>query len=679
MAEQDNLLDHLRGPFNFLDPSIESIRLHHARLSQLLPRPRPIFLRDGAATPVMGFPVQRNRSALRLAEALRLYIESEERAQVATLTGGAGFDLRSHQMAWSNYREQLEEVSENLFSSNYGRSFPQIFWLDHSRDLVTILRGTPSRIRRLDLQIGKRRGEQLRYTVLFKFLQRVIALCYDLAARISRETGQTEEELFPPILTLMQDNVLILTEDHVGRELEELVGYFRGYLKIDGRSLLYRVALLRSWHRETLAADPFLRRTAETLHPGSDEAPDSLLHRQGYLDILSGHPGYDPAALLGPPEIRLWSALLEKLKEFELLNATRRLIVEVTASERGYLCPGSAAKRLGLPPQDVELFRETRPLDFSAPWIIDPEVSRVGLIYDITEFSAIVSIVRLADRASQNDSYRQIFTFQHRINQIARLLRLRIEKYLGDGAFYSGRNPLRMLIAALRMQRAYAAAVADGFPFDRGMRLALNFGSYRLLPLGGSNTTEEERYEVYGHGLVELSRLVSGKKGLDFEEIKSVLIARGYDELAVNDFFAPVTADSARATFDRAKGEFFAELSRDGALVNEGIVATERFLEELQRSRHLGPLFKAQRDDRSYVVVAQPAGPGERQLIAVRRLGLARLKGLDKLSVYEVLDATGWELKREDQLHRVPLVQAINESFTASLARAGRPTPIRPL
>jgi hypothetical protein len=615
-----------------------------------------------------------------LCEALRLYIESEERAQIATLTGNTAFDLRAHQNAWKTYRALLEAVSENLFSSNYGRSFPQIFWLDHSRDLVGVLRGTPNRIRRLDLEIGKRRGEQLRYTVLFKYLQRVITLCYDIAARIARDTGQTEEELFPPILTLMQDNVLILTEDHIGRDLEELVGYFRGYLKIDGRSLLYRLALLRSWHQEKLADDPLLHQMAQVFRASpTASSADALLHRPGYVDILAAHPQYDSARLFTPPEVRLWSALVEKLKEFELLSSTRRLIIDVTASERGFVCRAQAAKRLGLPAQEAELFRETRPLDFYAPWIIDPEVSRVGLIYDITEFSAIVSIVRLADRASQNDSYRQIFSFQHRINQIARTLRLRIEKYLGDGAFYSGRNPLRMIIAAMRMQRAYQQAVAAGFPFDRGMRLALNFGTYRLLPLGGRSSPDDERYEVYGHGLVELSRLVSGKKGLDFEEIKSVLIARGYGEAQVGDFFAPVTKNAPGIRPEREKGAFFAELSRDGALVNEGMVATERFLEELQRSRHLGPLFRAQQGDHIYVVIAQPAGLGQRELIGVRRLGLARLKGLDKLAVYEVVDAAGWTLTREQQIHRTPLTQAVNEAYTSALAESGRPTPIRPL
>jgi len=33
----------------------------------------------------------------------------------------------------------------------------------------------------------------------------------------------------------------------------------------------------------------------------------------------------------------------------------------------------------------------TRPLDFTSPWVVDPQVDRFGLIYDLTEFSKIIS------------------------------------------------------------------------------------------------------------------------------------------------------------------------------------------------------------------------------------------------------------------------------------------------
>src|SRR5260370_26943053 len=41
------------------------------------------------------------------------------------------------------------------------------------------------------------------------------------------------------------------------------------------------------------------------------------------------------------------------------------------------------------------------------------------------------------------------------------------------------------------------------FPYTRSSDLALNFGSYRLIPMGSGGSPEGERYEFFGHGMVE--------------------------------------------------------------------------------------------------------------------------------------------------------------------------------
>ena len=661
----------LKSSFNFLNADPLEVRRLFPEVERSLPSPDPIFLVDEEATPVMGFPIRRSRAVDFLSQCLRDYLESEERVQVATLQKRTDFDIRAHQLTWERYRSSLTEISQNIMTSSYGRSFPQVFWLYHSSDVARALKGTANRIRRADLEIGKRQGDALRYVVLGRFLEKVFSSLYDLASKIAASTHQSETELFPSLLVSMRDNVLIFTEDHVSSDLNELVGYFRGYLKIDGRDLLYRMALLRQWHRDLLSEDSIVLAAANELlnarEAGSAlEHADRLLMRDGYLAFLAGHPSYSEEKFFSDRELRLWAALIKRLQEFELLNACRRRIIEVSSEQDQFFCDARSAARLGAGNRTLQLNAETRPLDFGMPFIVDPEVSRAGLIYDITDFSAIVSVIRLSERKTQDDSFRHIFLFQNRIDRIAADRRLRLEKYLGDGAFYSGRNVMRMLSAALLIQRAYREALDKGFPFDQGLRVALNFGTYRLLPFGGGS--EPARYEVFGHGLVELSRLVSGKKSLDFQELRSVLVARGYDENRVNAFFAPIAKlHNPSVGSSRAAGSFHTELTEDGALINEGIVGTERYIEEIERQFRPRPLFTLENDGRQFVGFDVSAPDGPTLTAGFRRLGVAALKGLGNLPVYELVDATEFTGERRP-LFRTGLLSAVNESYTSTLA-----------
>jgi hypothetical protein len=227
--------------------------------------------------------------------------------------------------------------------------------------------------------------------------------------------------------------------------------------------------------------------------------------------------------------------------------------------------------------------------------------------------------------------------------------RLKLEKYLGDGAFYSSRRGERMLGAAVQVQRLYEQALAEGFRFDRGIRIALNFGQYRLIPIHVSETGAE-RYEFFGHGLVELSRLTTGKASREIEEIKTMLINLGYREEVVHRFFAPLLQRNVDTVDRREEARrFHAYINRNGNLVNEGIVATGAFLDQLDGELRFEDLRRATEGDRRYVaveIVDRPsgAGPADRRgraeglVVGLRKLGIASLKGLDKLPVFEVVD-----------------------------------------
>jgi hypothetical protein len=282
----------------------------------------------------------------------------------------------------------------------------------------------------------------------------------------------------------------------------------------------------------------------------------------------------------------------------------------------------------------------TRPVDFMAPWVVDPQVARFGMVYDITDFSELVSVLRRSGRGVQDDAFRTMFRLQRRIHRSAAARRLRLEKYLGDGAFYSGRFATQLLAVAVQAQRIYRQALAEGFPFDRGMRIAINFAEYRLIPIA-SGEPGEDRYEFFGHGIIELTRLTTGKALREIDEVKAMLLSLGYPASAVHGFFAPLQRDPDPGEGLEEGRPFRAYISRHGHLVNEGIVATEAYLRELDRELVGRPLTRASDGERGYVRV-ELDDPGGTLPVGLRKLGVASLKGIDRAVLFEVVDGADW-------------------------------------
>ncbi|HEY4590492.1 MAG TPA: hypothetical protein VII86_14800, partial [Thermoanaerobaculia bacterium] len=495
-----SLLQILPGPFNFLSTDPEEVRRLLPDLPRALPMPRPIFLEDESATPIQGFPVLLSAGLLDLRAALRDLLDAEEAVQVAGLRR-EGHDVKAHTQAWDRYTTLLCRAVENATISSYGRGYPAVFWLLCSLDVARLLKDVPKRILRRDSEIGRRHGDAIKYRILDRFLDRVLSTMYDLMARLAVATEEGEEELFPRLLTRLRDNVLLFTEDYIGRDLAELSSYFAGSLRIDGRDLRRRLEELSRWHFEQLATDPGLRAAVTHLLKADPRSGGrDLLVRPGYLAYLSTLKSYDPARLLPPALVPVWESLLIKLKEFELIHALRRLIVPIEVRDGVMLGRELPQARTVPGSGELRLSPATRPLDFMEPWVLDPRVERYGMIYDISDFSATLSLLHRAGNVSQDDAFLAMFRFQRRINRLAASHRAKLEKYLGDGAFYSSREATNLLLCSIQLQRYYVAAVREGLPFDRGMRIALNFGPYRLIPMS-SRPEEGERYEFFGPGL----------------------------------------------------------------------------------------------------------------------------------------------------------------------------------
>jgi len=532
---------------------------------------------------------------------------------------------------------------------------------------------------RLDLEVGRRHGDTVRYRVLERFLDRVFSETYDLVTRLSSDTEEVEEELFPRLLTRLKDNVLLLTEDHVSHDLAELGGYFNGYLGIDGRDFRQRLEALHAWHGQRLEEDGELRALVEnmmtvpTLIDRAAATPSArrLLSHRGYVGYLSRRRDYRAAAralrLPDDRQVEVWESLLVKLKEFELIHSLRRMLVPVQEEGTRLLSRGPAARAMGV--HELALSPTTRPLDFMAPWVVEPQVSRFGLIYDITDFSNIISVLRRSGSEAQDESFRKMFRLQRRINRFALARRLKLEKYLGDGAFYSGRSAARLLVGAIYVQRVYRQALEEGFPFDRGMRVALNYSQYRLIPIATAQPGQEERYEFFGHGLIELSRLTTGKALREIEDLKTMLVTQGYPEQTVHRFFAPLlNRDVDLVDKTEHSRRFYAYINRNGHLVNEGIVATQAFLRELAGELDDTPLGRVREADRAYVVVqVDDFAGGPTITVGLRSLGQASLKGLDPMPIYEVVDGEAWDENRVETLSVTDLAVAIEREVAGTL------------
>lgn len=657
----------LRGPFNFLRQEPEEVRRLFPDGTRLLPLPQRIWLESETATPLLGFPMLVTQGLQNLVTALEEYIRCEEESQVAVVRRQS-VDPRQLAARWERYRGLFGRALENATLSSYGRQFPGIFWLHHSRAVARLLRDTPKRVARLDSTVGREHGDQIKYKVFYRYLDRVVSLTYDLVNRLAGDTEEVEGELFPALLTRMRDNVLILTEDHISPDLAELASYFSGYLRIDGRELRARLEALAAWQSDELATDRALREAVAYANgePASESGRE-LLHRPGWVSLLARRPSWDARRLLRPEQVQVWESLLLKLKEFELLHALRRTVVPLVRQEGALLCADPeverawGGKRLVASPT-------TRPLDFMAPWVVDPQVSRCGMIYDITDFTELISFHRRSTVEQQDQAFRMMFRFQRKINRLAGSHRLKLEKYLGDGAFFSSRDARRMLVVSLHVQRAYAEALREGFPFDRGMRIALNYGHYRLIPIQEGPTGQSDRFEFFGHGIIELTRLVTGKASREVEEIKNLLVAQGYPEPTVNRFFAPLTQQNLDLVDREAhRRQFYAYINSNGTLVNEGIVITRTFLERLQQEGRL-ELRRWRDGDTAWVVTTVDDGTSA-VTVGLRKLGMASLKGLERVAVYEAIDAAAVGRELLDAVHGDDLVGELERGFVEVRSR----------
>jgi hypothetical protein len=611
--------EEVRGAWRDLFPELVSC----------LPAPYPIFGADEERIITYGYPILISDGMWKHRQELdRLVsIETTHRLGRKVESRGSWDQVKTQR---DRYLRATSAIFENVLMNDYGRGLMEIFLLFHSGDVVRSLSQVAKMVQLHSSSTTRKQIEEYRqYTagVIADLINRAAMAAVDnLKQLVDGPTTLT----MSPLLGVICHDQLLLTDSSPPGDLSQLSGYLR-----------YR----HHQHAQELIAlcTEALRRLGEMVrrHPEMGsllstagaaklrlDQPKILLEPR-LLDALTA-AGLLPTLNLKPTDAQLLRDLGMRLKTAELLASLRRRIRPM--ERRGtHLVLGGVSSATPIAPS-------TRPFDFASPGVVESLVRRCGLVYDLTNFTAVLEAVRKEGQQAEEKALQFMYVFQNRLEEIRQRRVLNFEKFLGDGALYSSRRAIRVLAAAAEIQRLYDHLRHSGFPFDQGIRIALNFGTYRLLPML-NRVGDSMRFEFFGHGIVELARLTTGKSTREVEEIAEFLVHAGYDPTDVDSFLAPLLA----ARGGQQTGEdrpYAATIDVRGELINEGIVLTLQFVQELERELDRPPSGVVQFDGLDWAVFAvDPHDPATLH-VGLRYLGVARLKGL---SPQELMEAVVWE------------------------------------
>ncbi len=623
----EHLLAQSEMALAFLTPADRAGRWREAFGAAAPSVPEPVWLygEDEQTRLVLGFPLRVTQSWDGFGRDLARLIEAEAvyRCALALEEPANKPALVEHRLTVAR---RLADLYENALLHDYDRRLPSILTLAVSREMARGVRGAARTIFTRAPKLPPRNQEAIRYTVAQRLADVTHRAEAEALARL-RKQGSAEPRAevlaFPHFV--LQD-LLPIAESQIGREMRELDTYLQGYLQVDP-SRFHRVLATSASQLDMLRQrDRSFERVLAIRDPEAASLPsERLLFSPAALQLLSMW-GHADCPRLSTDMLRLLEDLAARLRRFEVISALRHRIFPIT--ERG------ARAVTTLQGQPVRLSAFTRPYDFTASGVVESSVRRYGLVYDLIEFTQLNEELRRRGRGAEDQALRFMVRFQAHLEEIRLRHRLTFEKFLGDGAFYSARNARGVLLAAAEARILYERMRHQGFPYDRGMRLAVNVGAYHLLPMG-LGADDRPRFEFFGHGLVELARLTSGKTTQEVEDIADFLISSGYDVHRVLEFLEPVRQKSRfpEHVHDRPYAAFQSE---SGELVNHGGVVTEAFLRDLEHDWS-GPLATAEHTNLRWLLLPFDPDRLEGVWIGLRPLGTPRLKGLEPTPLAEMV------------------------------------------
>jgi hypothetical protein len=443
---------------------------------------------------------------------------------------------------------------------------------------------------------------------------------------------------------MCQDH-LLLVEARPPRELGHLSDYLQARHRQNSEALLTANQRVLDRLRELVSRRPEVGSLLR-LAIGSSlklDRPERLLEPR-LLDAIQRADLSDQLHL-SVMQMDLLRDLALRLKTFELLAALRRRILPMQRQGGALVIAGQSAP--------APIAKTTRPYDFTAPGVVDSAVRRFGLIYDLSNFTTVLEEIRKEGRMAEERALQFMYIFQNRLEAIRLRRRLTFEKFLGDGAFYTSRRALRVIAAACEIQEVYERLRGVGFPFNHGIRMALNYGVYRLLPMLHPGV-EAKRFEFFGHGIVELARLTTGKSTREVSDIAEFLVHSGYDASEVDSFLAPLA--SIRSSPEPSSSRrYAASIDAHGELINEGIVVALPFLEELALELEIDHLAIFDNAGLKWLLLPIDCGLPDTLYVGLRYVGVARLKGLPP---QELAEAAVWRQLPRD-LERIPYQRSL--------------------
>jgi hypothetical protein len=621
-------------------------------LATSLPAPFPIFARDEEHVVTWGYPLLLSDGVRRLRSDLDNLVRSE--TQLRSLPKNGNTELKRTVLAHrEKYHASVATTLENVFMNDYHRGLVDLFLLFHSGEVI---RSLAQATKSVDVQprsssgLTERRAQVA--SVVADLLRRAALTAVDNLRRLAQV--QVTPALTPLLGIICQDQ-LLLVENRPPSDLSQLGSYLQARFRQNAEAL--HTANLRVLERLN---DLVLRRPEVggllRMAVGSNlrlDRPEALLQPR-LLDAIRS-AGLAETLHLPAVQLDLLRDLGLRLKTFELLSALRRHILPMQRQGTTLVFAG--------PSSATPIAKTTRPYDFTAPGVVDSAVRRFGLIYDLSNFTTVLEEMRKAGRMAEERALQFMYVFQNRLEAIRLRRRLTFEKFLGDGAFYTSRRALRVIAAACEIQNVYEQLRIIGFPFNHGIRIALNFGVYRLLPMLHPGL-EAKRFEFFGHGIVELARLTTGKSTREVSDIAEFLVHSGYDPSEVDGFLAPLS--EVRSSQSRQSDRrYVATLDAHGELVNEGIVVALPFLEELELELDLETLVVAEIDTLQYLVFPIDPGLPDTLYVGLRYLGVARLKGLPPQELAEAAVWTEFPPEARTIPFRGPLIDCLRRLVVA--------------
>lgn len=598
------------------------------RTATLFPVPSKIFLLDELEPKGYGFPLTKSPAMDDLGARLGRWLEEE-------LSSRAAPTVRASDLLVA-YRRQVFKLARNAAESSVLADYHSVFWLLHTQQTAHLFTGFVRRA--IEAGLARDDAERMRYALHAKWVRAI------------REEGQAAG-----FLELVLENPLIAAEEFVSPDLRELRGYFHAHLRRDFNAFRTAFEALLVASSALVARDRLLRRALTLLgYPDSASLPVIALLDPRVRQLFEEHPSYD--------------ATLQKSAMIEQISRRLLEMFIVQALRRGIIWMNTTADGENVGSDDTTYSRGIRPMNFGRRGVVEPIVYRYGLVYDITSFTETLGEIARGGKGEEQTSYRQMLEFQRELVEITRRHGLQFEKFLGDGAFYTSRRATRSVHAAIDIQHFYSAQRARGFAFNRGMRIALNYGYYRLLPMQVASDGTQ-LMEFYGPGIVELSRLTTGKATKELEDMQHLLLTHGYDQSDVYRFFAPLSRSANDADSAQQQREFYAYVNENGHLVNEGIVVSIPFLKQLSTEIvEDGQKLYRLRTPWS-VYVGFPAATDSGGYLGLRLLGSVSLKGIGAQEIGEIVSLRAEEAEISVVEETKPLLSLLRQEHNRSSAR----------